>query len=62
MLQASGRMRTPFGERTFAILLFQDLSIIPLITIIATLSRNPADANGPPGWQLALFTLLAVAG
>jgi CPA2 family monovalent cation:H+ antiporter-2/glutathione-regulated potassium-efflux system protein KefB len=62
MLQASGRMRTPFGERTFAILLFQDLSIIPLITIIATMSRNPADANGPPGWQLALYTLLAVAG
>lgn len=62
MLQASGRMRTPFGERTFAILLFQDLSIIPLITIIATMSRNPADAHGPPGWQLALYTLLAVAG
>jgi CPA2 family monovalent cation:H+ antiporter-2/glutathione-regulated potassium-efflux system protein KefB len=35
MLQASGRLRTPFGERTFAILLFQDLSIIPMITIIA---------------------------
>ena len=62
MLQASGRMRTPFGERTFAILLFQDLSIIPLITIIATMSRNPADAHGPPGWQLALYTVLAVAG
>jgi monovalent cation:proton antiporter-2 (CPA2) family protein len=62
MLQASGRLRTPFGERTFAILLFQDLSIIPLITIIATLSRNPADAHGPPGWQLALYTVLAVAG
>lgn len=62
MLQASGRLRTPFGERTFAILLFQDLSIIPLITIIATMSRNPADAHGPPGWQLALYTVLAVAG
>jgi CPA2 family monovalent cation:H+ antiporter-2/glutathione-regulated potassium-efflux system protein KefB len=62
MLQASGRMRTPFGERTFAVLLFQDLSIIPLITIIATLSRNPADAGGPPGWKLALYTVLAVAG
>ncbi|NKJ41153.1 cation:proton antiporter domain-containing protein [Novosphingobium sp. SG720] len=62
MLQASGRLRTPFGERTFAILLFQDLSIIPMITLIAALSRNPADANGPPGWQLALYTVLAIAG
>lgn len=62
MLQASGRLRTPFGERTFAILLFQDLSIIPMITLITALSRNPADANGPPGWQLALYTAVAIAG
>ena len=30
MLQSSGRLRTPFGERAFAILLFQDLSIIQI--------------------------------
>lgn len=62
MLQASGRMRTPFGERTFAILLFQDLSIIPMITLITALSRNPADANGPPGWLLAVYTVGAIVG
>lgn len=62
MLRSSGRLRTPFGERAFAILLFQDLSIIPLITIIAALSRNPADAGGTPGWQLAVYTVLAIAG
>ena len=62
MLQSAGRLRSPFGERAFAILLFQDLSIIPLITIIAALSRNPADAAGPPGWQLMLETAAAVAG
>ena len=62
MLQSSGRLRTPFGERAFSILLFQDLSIIPLITIIAAMSRNPADAAGPPGWTLVLYTVIAVAG
>ena len=62
MLQSAGRLRTPFGERAFAILLFQDLSIIPLITIVAALSRNPAQAEGPPGWQLALMTVAAIAG
>jgi len=62
MLQSAGRMKTPFGERAFAILLFQDLSIVPLITIVAALSRNPADAGGPPGWQLALWTVGAVVG
>lgn len=62
MLQSAGRLRTPFGERAFAILLFQDLSIIPLITVIAAMSRNPADAGGPPGWLLVLYTIAAIAG
>ncbi|MBO9498850.1 MAG: cation:proton antiporter [Novosphingobium sp.] len=62
MLQSAGRLRTPFGERAFAVLLFQDLSIIPLITIIAAMSRNPADAGGPPGWLLVIYTVIAIAG
>ncbi|OYY91343.1 MAG: sodium:proton exchanger [Sphingomonas sp. 28-66-16] len=62
MLQSAGRLRTPFGERAFSILLFQDLSIVPMITIVAALSRAPAVANAPPGWLLALYTILAVAG
>ncbi|HSG55705.1 MAG TPA: monovalent cation:proton antiporter-2 (CPA2) family protein, partial [Paracoccaceae bacterium] len=62
MLQSAGRLRTPFGERAFAILLFQDLSIIPLITIVSAMSRNPADATGPTGWTLALLTVLAIVG
>ncbi|HVI99473.1 MAG TPA: cation:proton antiporter [Sphingomonas sp.] len=62
MLQSAGRLRTPFGERAFSILLFQDLSIVPLITIVAALSRNPADQAGPPGWVLAVYTVLAVTG
>ncbi|URW76211.1 cation:proton antiporter [Sphingomonas donggukensis] len=62
MLQSAGRMRTPFGERAFSILLFQDLSIVPMITIIAAMSRNPADAGGPPGWLLFVYTVVAIAG
>lgn len=62
LLQSAGRLRTPLGERAFAILLFQDLSIVPLITIIAAMSRNPADMGGPPGWLLGIYTLLAIVG
>jgi monovalent cation:proton antiporter-2 (CPA2) family protein len=62
MLQSAGRLRTPFGERAFSILLFQDLSLIPLITIVAALSRNPADTGGPAGWLLAVQTVAAVIG
>ncbi len=61
-LKASGRINTPFGERAFSILLFQDLSIVPLITIIAALSRAPMDPSVPPGWILGLYTVGAVAG
>jgi glutathione-regulated potassium-efflux system protein KefB len=62
MLQSAGRLKTPLGERAFSILLFQDLSIIPMITVIAALSRNPADEGGPPGWQLAAITVAAIVG
>ena len=62
MLQSAGRLRTPFGERAFAILLFQDLSIVPMITIVAAMSRNPHDAGGPPGWLLGIYTVGAIIG
>lgn len=62
MLRSTGRLNTPYGERAFSMLLFQDLSIVPLITIIAALSRAPADPSTPPGWLLAVYTVLAVAG
>ena len=61
-LKSSGRMNTPFGERAFSVLLFQDLAIVPLITIIAALSRAPADPSTPPGWLLALYTVGAIFG
>jgi glutathione-regulated potassium-efflux system protein KefB len=61
-LQADGSINTPAGERAFSILLFQDLSIVPLITIIAALSRAPADPMAPPGWQLGLYTIAAIVG
>ena len=61
-LKASGRINTPFGERAFSVLLFQDLAIVPLITVIAALSRAPADPATPPGWQMGLYTVGAVVG
>ena len=62
MLQSAGRLRTPFGERACWILVLQGLSIVPLLTIVAALSRAPADASAPPGWLLALYTVGAIAG
>lgn len=60
-LKSSGRINSPFGEKAFSVLLFQDLAIVPMITIIAALSRAPADPSAPPGWQMALYTVGAIA-
>lgn len=51
---------TPFGERSFAMLLFQDLAIVPLLTVVGALSRAPV-ANPEPGWLMAAKTAGALA-
>ena len=60
MLRSDGDLNTPAGERTFSILLFQDLAIVPMITIIAAMSRVPPDPSDPSGFTLALYTLGAI--
>src|SRR4030095_6947445 len=61
MLRADRDLTTPQGERAFSILLFQDLAIVPMITIIAAMSRVPPDPSAPGGWTLALYTVGAIA-
>ena len=62
MLRSAGMLNTPRGERAFSILLFQDLSIVPLITIVAAMSRVAPDPSAPTGVKLALMTVGAVIG
>ncbi len=62
MLRGDGDLNTPQGERAFSILLFQDLAIVPMITLIAAMSRAAPDPTAPGGWTLALYTVLAVVG
>ncbi len=61
MLRSSGDMNSPYGERAFSILLMQDLALIPLITIVAAMSKSPDPAQ-PGGWMLAASTGGAVVG
>jgi monovalent cation:proton antiporter-2 (CPA2) family protein len=62
MLRSSGQLNTRRGERAFSILLFQDLSIVPMITIIAAMSRAPLDPDQPSGGMLAIYTVGAIVG
>lgn len=62
MLRSTGQLNHPRGERAFSVLLFQDLSIVPMITIIAAMSRAPVDPTAPSGGMLALYTVGAIIG
>lgn len=71
-LQEKGWMRTAAGQQSFAVLLFQDLAVIPLLALLPLLATMPvlqsaeaghgaaAWAEHLAGWQRALVTLAAV--
>lgn len=60
-LREQGQLNTPAGERIFAILLLQDIAIVPLLIIVAALSRVPAP-DAPEGWELLGRSVAAVVG
>lgn len=70
-LQEKGIMKTVAGERAFAVLLFQDLAVIPMLAILPLLAppgaasaaagEHPAWITTQPGWVQAVATLAAVA-
>ena len=60
MLGERGEVQQPHGQKAFAILLLQDLAIVPLLALVALLS--PLDSGGSePAWQSAAKMLGAVA-
>jgi glutathione-regulated potassium-efflux system protein KefB len=65
MLDDAGESSSPAGQRAVSILLFEDLSIVPLLALVAvlatTVSGAVAEESVRPGWQSAAFGLGAVA-
>jgi monovalent cation:proton antiporter-2 (CPA2) family protein len=61
-LQEQGYAKSTAGERTVAVLLFQDLAVIPMLAILPFLGagRNNDIESSPP-WQKALLIFGAVA-
>lgn len=70
-LAEKGLMKSNAGQASFAILLFQDLAVIPLLAVLPLLSSHTIGAVATdhghggdlslPGWQQALLTFGAVA-
>ena len=58
MLESRGEINTSYGQKTFSVLLFQDLAIIPLLAIVPLLSTR---AEAGADWQAFLFGVGAIA-
>lgn len=65
-LDEKGLRQGAVGEAAFGVLLFQDLSVIPLFALLPLLGRSSATAAdhsllaGVPGWERALAVMAAV--
>ncbi len=69
-LTEKGLLDTPGGQSGFAVLLAQDLAVIPMLAVLPLLAGAPASedadhglslVHGLPAWAVALVTLGAVA-
>jgi glutathione-regulated potassium-efflux system ancillary protein KefC/glutathione-regulated potassium-efflux system protein KefB len=65
LLQEKGLAKTPGGEASFAVLLFQDISVIPILALLPLLAAEPAatpvKAHGIAGWPAWAHALVTVA-
>ncbi len=69
-LEERGLMATEAGKSTFAVLLFQNVAVIPIIAVLPLLATYPEVSSGPaqaptplealPGWARTPGTILAV--
>lgn len=61
IMEDRGSLKTPAGQRAFAILLFQDLAIVPLLAIVAFLGPD-GEKGGGFTFQGAGIAIAAIAG
>jgi monovalent cation:proton antiporter-2 (CPA2) family protein len=69
-LQERALLKTPAGEASFAVLLFQDIAVIPILAFLPLLAAERAPGGEPrtaatgisalPGWQQTGLVILAV--
>lgn len=59
MLEERGALTQKYGQRAFAILLMQDLAIVPLLALVALIAPGSTGDSG--AWSQTLIILTAVA-
>jgi glutathione-regulated potassium-efflux system ancillary protein KefC/glutathione-regulated potassium-efflux system protein KefB len=66
-----GLLKTPVGQATFSVLLFQDIAVIPILALLPLIAPAAAGGDGGhsaslvdhlPAWQRGLLSVAVVAG
>src|SRR6185369_8780604 len=65
-LAERGQLKLTAGQASFSVLLFQDISVIPILAVLPLLGNGTVLTHGfiahLPAWQRALVTVGAVVG
>jgi glutathione-regulated potassium-efflux system protein KefB len=62
MLYEKGEIATPRGQTAFAVLLMQDIAVVPMLALLPLAASSGASLPGPPLWEQLGLILLMLAG
>lgn len=62
LLQERGELGSEHGRASFAVLLTQDLAVVPLLALIALLAPGAAEVDDTPFWADALMVIAQIGG
>ncbi len=57
-----GELASEHGRATFAVLMAQDLWIVPIMALVPVLAHQTAEPGAPPAWQKLSLVAVVVAG
>jgi glutathione-regulated potassium-efflux system protein KefB len=61
ILEERGQLQQVYGQRAFAILLFQDMAVVPLLALLPLLREDGASPHGGPADALRSVAVIAAA-
>jgi glutathione-regulated potassium-efflux system protein KefB len=62
ILSERSELSLPHGRAAFAILLFHDIAVIPMLALVPLLGPSTAGGAGRPAWQAGLLATGVIAG
>jgi glutathione-regulated potassium-efflux system ancillary protein KefC len=62
ILQERGEIASPMGKAAFAVLLMQDLAVVPLLALVPILSETGTLSAEVPLWEQVLVVIAALVG